>query len=82
MAQLIVRNIEEGVKARLKQRAGRHGASLEEEVRSILRNAVTEDRHGKTRLGSRIQARFAKVGLSVELPELRGQAPRSADFKP
>ena len=40
MAQVIVRNIEDDVKAGLKQRATFHGWSMEEEVRQILRRAV------------------------------------------
>lgn len=40
MAQLVVRNLEDEVKARLRKRAQRHGRSTEEEVREILRNAV------------------------------------------
>ena len=40
MAQFTVRNIEEDLKVSLKQRAARHGCSLEEEVRRILRTAV------------------------------------------
>ncbi len=40
MAQFVVRNIEAEVKARLRRRAARHGRSMEEEVRDILRNAV------------------------------------------
>jgi plasmid stability protein len=43
MAQFIVRNLEDDVKARLKRRAARHGHSMEEEVRQILRSAVQED---------------------------------------
>jgi plasmid stability protein len=42
MAQFVVRNIEREVKSRLKRRAARHGRSMEEEVREILRNAVNE----------------------------------------
>lgn len=80
MAQFIVRNLEEDVKTRLKRRAVSHGTSVEEEVRQILRNAVKEDSRAKARLGSRITARFARVGLSGELPELRGKTPQAADF--
>ena len=40
MAQLVIRNLEESVKARLQRRAKRHGRSMEEEARDILRNAV------------------------------------------
>ena len=44
MAQFIVRNLENDVKVRLKRRAARHGRSMEEEVRHILRDAVKESR--------------------------------------
>jgi antitoxin FitA len=40
MPQLIVRQIEDRVVKRLKQRAGRHGVSMEEEHRRILREAL------------------------------------------
>ncbi len=73
MAQFTVRNLEEDVKTRLKQRAARHGASMEEEVRQILRCAVKDDQAPAAGLGKRISARFAKVGLEQDLPELRGQ---------
>jgi predicted nucleic acid-binding protein/plasmid stability protein len=81
MAQFIVRDLEEDVKARLKRRAARHGHSMEEEARHILRNAVKDQNQHVAKLGSRIAARFAKAGLTAELPELRGQAPQSAKFK-
>jgi antitoxin FitA len=69
MAQFVVRQLEDGVKARLKQRAERHGRSMEEEVREILRNAAKEENTPIAKLGSRIAARFRKVGLSATLPE-------------
>ena len=80
MAQIIVRDLEDDVKARLKRLADRHGRSMEEEVRDILRNAAKAENRPMPKLGSRIAARFAKAGLNVDLPELRGQRPRSADF--
>jgi plasmid stability protein len=40
MPQLIVRQIEEKVVKRLKQQAGAHGVSMEEEHRRILREAL------------------------------------------
>lgn len=76
MAQFTVRNLEEDVKTRLKRRAARHGSSMEEEVRQILRNAVKEENQPLPRLGTRISARFAKIGLQAELPEMRGQPVR------
>jgi plasmid stability protein len=85
MAQFVVRHLEDEVKARIKRRAEKNGRSMEEEVRQILRNAARESGKPLTRLGSRIAARFARTGLTAadrELPELRGQRVRPADFKP
>ena len=80
MGQLVVRNLDDDVKAKLQRRARMHGRSTEEEVRDILRNAVTGDDAPRPPLGSRLAARFARVGLTEEIPELRGQAARPADF--
>jgi plasmid stability protein len=81
MAQLVVRNLEEGVKARLQRRASRHGHSMEEEVRDILRSAVRAEEGATAPLGSRIRSRFARIGLTEDLPELRGQKARPAIFR-
>jgi plasmid stability protein len=80
MAQLVVRGIGDDVKERLRRRAKRNGRSMEDEVRHILRNAVKEEARDARGLGSRIAARFAKTGLTGDLPEVRGGAPRPADF--
>lgn len=80
MAQFVVRNLEEDVKTRLKRRADLHGRSMEAEIRDILRNAAREENQAPARLGSRIAARFGKTGLNADLPELRGQQARAADF--
>lgn len=47
MPQLIVRQIEEKVVRKLKERAGQHGVSMEEEHRRILRNALLESSRKK-----------------------------------
>jgi len=78
MAQVVVRNLEEGVKAALKERAARHGWSMEEEARQILRNAMLTN--SSLLLGSRIAARFAGCGLDDDLPELHGQDITAMDF--
>lgn len=80
MAQLVVRGVEEDVKARLRRRAKRNGRSMEDEVRHILRNAVKEEVRDRRGLGTRIAARFQKIGLTAALPEVRGGLPRPADF--
>jgi plasmid stability protein len=71
MARLVVRNLEDGVMTRLQDRARRHGSSPEAEVRRIPRDAVRDDPQTATPLGTRIRARFARIGLDEELPELR-----------
>jgi plasmid stability protein len=47
MAQLIVRDIEEKVVRQLKERAGAHGISMEEEHRRILRDALFPKSKGR-----------------------------------
>ena len=78
MAQLVVRHLEDEVKDRLQRRAARHGRSMEEEVRDILRNALKNEGAPLPALGSRIAARFAHRGLPEDLPELHGQIARPA----
>lgn len=81
MGQVIVRNLEDSVKANLKQRAQRHGWSMEEEVRQILRRAVAQDLPAAgVGLGSRIAARFAGMGLAEPLPQLPRQTIEPMDF--
>jgi plasmid stability protein len=48
MAQLIVRNLDEGLVRKLKTRAARHGRSAEAEHREILRAALTVPRGRKS----------------------------------
>jgi plasmid stability protein len=81
MAQLLVRQLDDDVKVKLQCRARRHGRSTEEEVREILRNAVREESGTLAPLGSRLASRFAGIGLAQDIPELRGQPPRPADFE-
>jgi plasmid stability protein len=80
MAQFVVRHLEDDVKEGLKRRAKRHGRSMEDEVRHILRNAAKQERRVVRKLGSQMAARFKAVGLSANLPEFRGQPARKADF--
>ena len=81
MAQVVVRQLEDDVKEKLQRRARRHGRSTEEEIREILRNAVRSEGSARPALGSRIAARFRKVGLDGDIPELRGHPAEPADFE-
>jgi antitoxin FitA len=73
MAQLLVRNLENSVKARLQRRAKRHGHSMEEEVRDILRAAVEQEKKAPAGgLGTELAALFPKTGPDFQIEELRG----------
>jgi plasmid stability protein len=82
MAQLVVRNLDDAVKEKLRRRAAAHGRSMEEEVRAILRDAVKDEARPKSGLGKRIAARFAGIGLreGEDIPELRGYTIEPPDF--
>ena len=84
MAQLVVRNLEEDVKAKLQARAKRHRRSLEAEVRDILRNAANAEERPVGGLGSAIAARFRGHGLKEdeEIPEWRGYTIEPPSFDP
>jgi len=79
MAQLVVRNIEDDVKERLQRRAKKHGCSLEELVRDILRDAAKDTRPSGG-LGSEIAALFRGRGLNFDIPELRGYTLKPPTF--
>ena len=69
MASITIRNLDDGLKRRLRVRAAENGRSMEEEARDILRHAVGEAPHPKD-LGRSIHARFAALGgVELELSE-------------
>jgi plasmid stability protein len=78
MARFVVRNLEEQVRERLPRRPERHGRSMEDEVLAILRGAANKGNRFPIELGSGTAARFATIGLTQDLPELRGQPPMPA----
>ena len=82
MAQLLVRNIDDALKARLKRRAARQGISMEEAARRILGEALESEAPEPVRgLGTRIAARFGRTGVDEDLPELRGTRIRAPVFE-
>ena len=80
MSTLTIRNLEPGIKDKLRLAAAEHGRSMEEEVRTILRNVLNQPAPTGG-LGSRIHARFAALGgaTDLSLPE-RTELPRKADL--
>ena len=67
MATLTVRNFDDDLKGILRVQAARHGQSMEEEVRSILRQALTQAVPA-TGLGQRLASRFQSVATELSLP--------------
>lgn len=80
MAQFVVRKIENKVKAALRRRAQINRRSMEEEIREILRSAVSADETDSGGLGTEIAGLFRKVGLRADVPELRGERVRPVSF--
>ena len=68
MASITIRNLEDSLKASLRLRAARHGRSMEDEARTILRSALIQEAAVGQNLVQRIRARFAPLG-DVELPQ-------------
>lgn len=69
MSTMTIRNLDNDLKMQLRVRAARHGQSMEEEARSILRSALkTEPLSGQSLLDS-IRAMVEPYGgIGLELP--------------
>jgi antitoxin FitA len=67
MASITIRNLKDELKQQLRMRAARHGRSMEDEAREILRVALAEQATPPQDLGQTIHRRFATLG-GVELP--------------
>ena len=79
MATLVIRDLDDEVKARLRVQAAEHGRSMEAEARAILAAAV-RGRRPPRRLGSHIRAQFADLGgVELDVPARSGPA-RAADL--
>lgn len=66
MASITVRNLDERVKHRLRLRAAQHGWSMEQEIRRILEETVSEHA-AKGNFAERVHSRFADLEVD-QLP--------------
>jgi plasmid stability protein len=68
MASMTIRNIDEALKARLRVQAAKHGRSMEDEARDILRTALSS---GSARAPSFVKAIRARIeplgGVELEI---------------
>lgn len=76
MASIIVRNLDDDIRNRLRVRAAQNGRSMEAEVRSILSKSMAEPDTNHTKKRSvaevfqQIQSLFGDVGgVELDLPE-------------
>jgi antitoxin FitA len=68
VASITIRNLDERTKAKLRVRAARHGRSMEEEARRLLRTALADDAGTEGQhLVDSIRSRFRRLG-GVDLP--------------
>ena len=69
MASITIRNLDDRTKSRLRVRAAHHSRSMEDEARTILRNALAEDAPLMPDLASAVRARFKALGgVELQLP--------------
>lgn len=79
MAAISVRDLDDGVRERLRVRAAHNGHSMEAEIREILTTAVRDPRP-QTDLFTTLLDRFGALG-GVDLPApTRASRARAADF--
>jgi plasmid stability protein len=62
MASITIRKLDDAVKSRLRIRAARHGRSMEEEAREILKLAVVEKRSSTLNLAESIRRHIGPLG--------------------
>ena len=84
MAQILIRNLDDGLKGRLQRRAKLHGQSMEAEAREILRNALREDEAQSVGFGTASVALFSGSGVYLDepIPEMRGLKMEIPEFEP
>ena len=75
MASITIRNLADALKGKLRVRAARHGRSMEEEAREILRTALSGGTQTPANLAEALRRRFAPFG-GIDLPELPSETLR------
>ena len=79
MSMLTVRDLDPMVKAKLRERAARHGRSMESEVRHILAEAVAVDDVRPSIVDS-IFRHFSDLDVEFELPDRAAATQRDVEL--
>jgi len=75
MASITIRNLDDGLKTRLRIRAATHNRSMEDEARDILRNALNAEAVVSPLLGDSVHELFAPLG-GFDLPPIEREPMR------
>jgi antitoxin FitA len=69
MDSITIRNLDEALKRKLRVRAAHRNHSMEDEVRDILRSALTDDSSPRGNLADAIRRRIEPLGgVEISLP--------------
>jgi plasmid stability protein len=75
MASMTIRRLDDRLKARLRLQAARHGRSMEEEAREILKEGLSREPATQLNLVDAIRRHIMPLG-GVELPALKRERVR------
>jgi plasmid stability protein len=78
VGSLVIRNLDDDVKSRLRVRAAEHGHSMEAEARDILAAALRNERPARG-LGTYLRSFVGDDGFDLEIPPREGES-RGVDF--
>lgn len=80
MTSITIRNLDDGLKRRLRVRAAEHGRSMEEEARDILRSALSQEVEPRDNLADGIRRIIEPLGGVALPPFPRGPLRDPPDF--
>ena len=79
MASIVIRNLDETTKRKLKIRAATNGRSMEQEAREILKSTLAQGARKKAHVAERIREIFDPLG-GVELERMTREPVRDPDW--
>lgn len=79
MPSIVIRNLDEATKRKLKIRAATNGRSMEQEAREILKSALAHSLKRKANVAERVRQIFSPLG-GVDLERLPREALRDPDW--
>jgi len=79
MASIVIRNLDEATKRKLKIRAATNGRSMEQEAREILKSTLAHGAKKKMNVAERVREIFGPLG-GVEVERLPREAMRDPEW--